>query len=204
MCTYSKPALTQVNICRAQSENPACPAASFSTANYPASHWTCWIVWLAFFLPVFSLSNIWKTFLQTLVPLFNPSPVTPVSLLSVLNPFLFPPFPLLLLFCLQVGWQRLLALRGAQVEELCPFALRVFCFYFSSICLLLTHLVSPRLHRFSVLWPVLLLSLLLFSLPPLAAKVVVVHVLTTHRFVDLTGFSRCRFVSVWCFWNLKP
>lgn len=36
---------------------------------------------------------------------------------------LFPPRPSLsfssLLFCLQVGWQRLLALRGAQVEESC-------------------------------------------------------------------------------------
>lgn len=28
-----------------------------------------------------------------------------------------------------------------------------------------------------------------------------VHVLTTHRFVDLTGFSHCCFVSVWRFWN---
>lgn len=85
----------------------------------PPNQWTNFIIWLSFPACLFHCC-ISKT-LPRVTPPFNPLPVTLLSFLSVVNPFLFPPHPplLLLLFCLQVGWQRLLALRGAQVEELC-------------------------------------------------------------------------------------
>lgn len=129
-------------------------------------------------------------FLQSLLGTFNPCPVTLLSLLSVLNPVSSPhPPPLLLPFCLQVGWQRLLALRGAQVEELC-LLLSIFSVFFSPFACLLTHLVSSRLlSALSVLRPLCLPSPptpLLFSLPWQWARCDVLI-----RFVDLTGISSC-------------
>lgn len=135
-------------------------------------------------------------FLRSLLGTFNPCPVTLLSLLSVLNPVSSPhPPPLLLPFCLQVGWQRLLALRGAQVEELC-LLLSIFSRFFPPICLFVNSpgVISSALGSLgspgSLPPPP---PSLFFSLPWQRVRC---DVLIRFCWPDWHFF-----VSVWCFWN---
>lgn len=115
-------------------------------------------------------------------PPFNPLSVTLLSFLSVVNPFLFPSFPPPAPL-LPPG-----QMTATPRSPRCSGRGTVFVavhFFFSPICLLI-HLVTSHLHLWSVPG--------LASPPPAlflisgVGEVAVVHVSTTHKFVDLLAF----------------